>query len=73
VVRSTTDNWKLEPTTPSAPTKVASRHFVTGRSHPSALPRRGVARLTTCATAPEARDEYLTRDVSRLGVGSVLL
>src|SRR5438876_10109339 len=35
VVRSTTDNWWLEPTTPSAPAKQASRHFVDGRSHPS--------------------------------------
>src|SRR5437870_2612434 len=35
VVRSTTDNRWLEPTTPSAPAKEAARHFVDGRSHPS--------------------------------------
>src|SRR5438876_1016632 len=35
VVRSTTDNRWLEPTTPSAPAKEAARHFVNGRSHPS--------------------------------------
>src|SRR5438067_523126 len=32
VVCSTTDNRWLEPTTPSAPAKEASRHFVDGRS-----------------------------------------
>src|SRR5213082_3384669 len=32
VVRSTTDNRWLEPTTPSAPAKEASRHFLDGRS-----------------------------------------
>src|SRR5881396_1320701 len=41
VVRSTSDNRWLEPTTPSAPAKEASRHFLNGRSHPS-FPRRGV-------------------------------
>src|SRR5438874_10127113 len=35
VVRSTSDNRWLEPTTPSAPTKEAPRHFLNGRSHPS--------------------------------------
>src|SRR5215831_14415748 len=36
VVRSSTNNNRLlEPTTPSAPAKEASRHFLTGRSHPS--------------------------------------
>src|SRR5213083_351164 len=35
VVRSTSDNRWLEPTTPSAPAKEASRHFFNGRSHPS--------------------------------------
>src|SRR6266568_8352792 len=35
VVRSTSDNRWLEPTTPSAPAKEASRHFLSGRSHPS--------------------------------------
>src|SRR6266568_4025969 len=35
VVRSTSDNQWLEPTTPSAPAKEASRHFFNGRSHPS--------------------------------------
>src|SRR5437867_3607443 len=35
VVRSTSDNRWLEPTTPSAPAKEASRHFLNGRSHPS--------------------------------------
>src|SRR6266536_2880206 len=35
VVRSTSDNRWLEPTTPSAPAKEASRHFLDGRSHPS--------------------------------------
>src|SRR5437870_10533871 len=38
---STSDNPLLEPTTPSAPAKEASRHFLNGRSHPS-FPRRGV-------------------------------
>src|SRR3989442_8267054 len=35
VVRSTTDKRWLEPTTPSAPAKDASRHFLNGRIHPS--------------------------------------
>src|SRR6059036_3396255 len=35
VVRSTSDNRWLEPTTPSAPAKEASRHFLNGRSQPS--------------------------------------
>src|SRR6266566_262161 len=35
VVRSTSDNRWLEPTTPSVPAKEASRHFLNGRSHPS--------------------------------------
>ena len=35
VVRSTTDNRWLEPTTPAAPTEEASRHFLNGRIHPS--------------------------------------
>src|SRR5213596_4012973 len=35
VVRSTSDNRWLEPTTPSAPAMEASRHFFNGRSHPS--------------------------------------
>jgi hypothetical protein len=35
VVGSTTDNRWLELTTPSAPAKEASQHFITGRSHPS--------------------------------------
>src|SRR5947199_9367924 len=35
VVRSTSDNRWLESTTPSAPAKEASRHFLNGRSHPS--------------------------------------
>src|SRR6266536_1751486 len=35
VVRSPSDNRWLEPTTPSAPAKEASRHFLNGRSHPS--------------------------------------
>ena len=35
VVGSTSDNRWLEPTTPSAPAKEASRHFLNGRSHPS--------------------------------------
>src|SRR5207247_8191596 len=35
VVRSTSDNRWLEPTTPSAPAKEAPRHFLNGRSHPS--------------------------------------
>jgi hypothetical protein len=35
VVRSTSDNWWLERTTPSAPAKEALRLFLNGRSHPS--------------------------------------
>src|SRR5207249_11978268 len=35
VVRSTSDDRWLEPTTPTAPAKEASRHFLNGRSHPS--------------------------------------
>jgi hypothetical protein len=36
VVRSITNNNRLlEPTTPSAPAKEVSRHFINGRSHPS--------------------------------------
>ena len=35
VVRSTSDNRWLEPTTPSALAMEASRHFFNGRSHPS--------------------------------------
>jgi len=35
VVRSTSDNQWLERTTPSAPSKEASRLFLNGRSHPS--------------------------------------
>jgi len=42
--RSTTDNRWLEPTTPSAPAKEASRHFVDGRSHPSLAKEGNLAR-----------------------------
>src|SRR5207249_882683 len=42
VVRSTSDNRWLEPTTPSAPAKEASQHFLNGRSHPS-LSKEGTA------------------------------
>ena len=35
MLRSTSDNRWLEPTTPSAPAKEASRHFLNGRSHSS--------------------------------------
>src|SRR6266700_6441479 len=35
VVRSTSDDRWLEPSTPSAPAREASRHFLNGRSHPS--------------------------------------
>src|SRR5215813_12154414 len=35
VVRSTPDNRWLQRTTPSAPAKEASRHFLSGRIHPS--------------------------------------
>ncbi len=35
VVRSTSNNWWLERTTPSAPAKEASPLFLNGRSHPS--------------------------------------
>src|SRR5207248_2524648 len=44
VVRSTTDNRWPEPTTPSAPVKEASRHFVDGRSHPSLAKEGNLAR-----------------------------
>ncbi len=44
VVRSTTDNRWLEPTTPSAPAKEASRHFLNERSHPS-LSKEGTSAL----------------------------
>jgi hypothetical protein len=44
VVRSTTDNRWLEPTTPSAPAKEAARHFVDGRSHPSLAKEGSLAR-----------------------------
>ncbi len=46
VVRSTSDNRWLEPTTPSAPAKEASRHFLNGRSHPS-LSKEGTYFLRT--------------------------
>src|SRR2546425_5288013 len=35
VVRSTSKTISFERTTPSAPTMVASRYFLNGRSHPS--------------------------------------
>src|SRR2546426_12689474 len=35
VVRSNSKTISLERTTPSAPDKVASRYFLSGRSHPS--------------------------------------
>src|SRR3989454_5503906 len=40
VVRSTSDNRWLEPTTPFAPAKEASRHFLNGRT--PTCPRRGL-------------------------------
>src|SRR5437764_653479 len=44
VVRSTTDNRWLEPTTPSAPAQEAARHFADGRSHPSLAKEGNFAR-----------------------------
>src|SRR3989442_5962997 len=59
VVRSTSDNRWLEPTTPSAPAKEASRHFLNGRSHPSlskVCPRRGLRlSLQLFSNAPVSR------------------
>src|SRR6266568_9596144 len=46
VVRSTSDNRWLEPTTPSAPAKEASRHFLNGRSHRS-LSKEGTSALSS--------------------------
>src|SRR2546428_14019311 len=46
VVRSTSDNRWLEPTTRSAPAKEASRHFLNGRSHPS-LSKEGTSALSS--------------------------
>src|SRR5438309_7625410 len=46
VVRSTSDNRWLEPTTPSAPAKEASRHFLNGRSHPS-LSKEGTSAFSS--------------------------
>src|SRR6266705_3826178 len=46
VVRSTSDNRWLEPTTPSAPAKEASRHFLSGRSHPS-LSKEGTSAFSS--------------------------
>jgi hypothetical protein len=43
--------WWLEPTTPSAPAKVASRHFITGRSHPS-FAKEGSCSPDTLANNP---------------------
>ena len=52
IVRSTSDNWWAEPTTPSAPAKEASQHFLSGRSHPS-FPRRGVGLSRSSSPTPE--------------------
>src|SRR2546427_12190500 len=46
VVRSTSENRWLEPTTPSAPAKEASRHFLSGRSHPS-LSKEGTSAFSS--------------------------
>src|SRR5437667_10001893 len=55
VVRSTSDNRWLEPTTPSAPAKEASRHFLNGRSHPS-LSKEGTSAFPSVVfNAPVSR------------------
>lgn len=56
VVRSTTDNRWLERTTPSAPAKEASRHFLCGRIHPSFTKEGSIWLITLlllCLTWPK--------------------
>src|SRR5207247_4354542 len=58
VVRSTSDNRWLEPTTPSAPAKEASRHFLNGRSHPS-LSKEGTSAFPSVVfNAPVSSSEF---------------
>src|SRR5437016_9981882 len=52
VVCSTTDNRWLEPTTPSAPAKEASRRFLDGRSHPSLSKEGSSIRLRLRCVVP---------------------
>src|SRR5438552_13125992 len=57
VVRSTSDNRWLEPTTPSAPAKEASRHFFNGRSHPS-LSKEGTSAFPSVVfNAPRVQEK----------------
>jgi hypothetical protein len=57
VVRSTTDYLWLEPTTPSAPAKEASRHSIIGRSHPS-FAKEGSFLARSVRQQPLPRGEY---------------
>src|SRR6266568_5128999 len=58
VVRSTSDNRWLEPTTPSTPAKEASRHFLNGRSHPSLSKERtsAFASVSRGCSCPQFRN-----------------
>src|SRR5256712_10833407 len=58
VVRSTSDNRWLEPTTPSTPAKETSRHFLNGRSHPSLSKERtsAFASVSRGCSCPQFRN-----------------
>src|SRR5947199_3503379 len=71
VVRSTSDNRWLEPTTPSAPAKEASRHFLNGRSHPS-LSKEGTSALPSVVfNAPHHTSSVLSFSFRCFPVGNL--
>src|SRR5439155_11882090 len=68
VVRSTSDNRWLEPTTPSAPAKEASRHLLKGRSHPSLSKEGTSASPSVVFNAPVSSKRCGTWQAHRGGV-----
>ena len=67
VVRSTSDNRWLEPTTPSAPAQEAARHFADGRSHPSLAKEGNDIRLQSVG------EQIIETDVAIVGGGNAAL
>ena len=61
VVRSSIPVAEIERTTPSAPSKVATRHLLNGRSHPS-LSKEGTAAAVPAETPKELVVKLLTDD-----------
>src|SRR6266702_6012537 len=69
VVRSTSDNRWLEPTTPSAPAKEASRHFLNGRSHPS-MSKEGTSAFSSVVfNAPVSSERFRGDSFAPSGAG----